>query len=180
MTEQVIPVLPRKSLIQLIAVACMLAAVTLVVLVLPAEYNVDPLGLGETLGLSSVTENDSSNMKMDDPSEGKYEYRTDEVRIVVPAGGGVEYKFKLEQYQKLNFEWVADGANLYYDFHGEPEGDTTGFFESYAISVGNNAQGTATVPFSGVHGWYWENSSGVPVSVLLKTKGAYEVKGLIR
>ena len=33
-------------------------------------------------------------------------------------------------------EWLTDGES-YFDLHGEPEGDTTGYFESYAIATTN-------------------------------------------
>jgi hypothetical protein len=54
--------------------------------------------------------------------------------------------------------WTAqtehDGTPLYFDLHGEPQGDTTGYFESYAIATLRAMKGSFTSPFSGSHGWY--------------------------
>ena len=96
-------------------------------------------------------------------------------------------KFFLRTGQKMVYDWKIqespDQTNpgpetLIHDFHGEPEGDTTGFFESYSLSNASGAKGTFTAPFDGVHGWYWNNTSKEPVKVILVTSGTYEVLGL--
>ena len=52
------------------------------------------------------------------------------ISVIVPAGRGVEYKFTMLQFKKLSYEWSATESPLYFDLHGEPQGDTTGYFES--------------------------------------------------
>ncbi len=79
----------------------------------------------------------------------------------------------MEQYQKLTYEWITDGSTLYFDLHGEPKGDTTGYFESYAIATLDEMKGSFTAPFAGSHGWYFKNTSDVPVTVQLIVSGEY-------
>ncbi|MCP4057734.1 MAG: hypothetical protein GY738_10545, partial [Pseudoalteromonas sp.] len=62
--------------------------------------------------------------------------------------------------------------------HGEPAGDTTGYFESYAIANLSEMKGSFTAPFGGSHGWYWKNNSDNPVAIQLLVKGQYKVIGL--
>ena len=69
-------------------------------------------------------------------------------------------------------------SSVYFDFHGEPAGDTTGYFESYAIATTDQMRGSVTVPFDGSHGWYWKNSTNQDVVIELKTAGNYLVIGL--
>ena len=38
-----------------------------------------------------------------------------------------------------------------------------------------SASGTLTAPFPGIHGWYWENTTGEPVTVTLATAGYYNL-----
>ena len=102
--------------------------------------------------------------------------RTDTVTIEIPANKGLEYKLLMEKYAHLEYEWTTDGEELYFDFHGEPKGNTTGYFESFAITTSNNMKGTLTTPFAGSHGWYWKNTTGTPVIVTLSTKGHYVIK----
>ena len=107
---------------------------------------------------------------------GSQEFQT--IEVVVPAGRGVEYKFAMQQYAKMTYEWLTDGEALYFDLHGEPEGDTTGYFESYTIATSNEMKGSFTAPFAGSHGWYWKNETDNPIAVQLLVKGQYEVIGL--
>jgi len=102
--------------------------------------------------------------------------------IVVKANKALEYKFKIDQYEKLEYEWKSD-APLHYDFHGDPEDKQSypqGYFESYAIGNSDHAKGKITIPYQGAHGWYWKNESGKDISITLSTKGKYNIVGLIQ
>lgn len=99
------------------------------------------------------------------------------IKVTVPAGKGIEYKFHMSKHEKLSYEWVTDCEPLYFDLHDEPEGDTTGYFESYAIATLAQMKGSFTSPFTGSHGWYWKNNSDAAVAVQLIVAGQYEVIG---
>ena len=99
------------------------------------------------------------------------------VTVVVPANKGIEYKFYMKQYEKLQYEWTSE-IPLYFDFHGEPlDYNVTKYFESYTEGTANEMKGIMTTPFEGPHGWYWKNNSDKDVSVILTTKGNYKVIG---
>ena len=40
---------------------------------------------------------------------------------------------------------------------------------------GCEASGTLTAPFSGIHGWYWENTGDQPITVTLTSAGYYNL-----
>jgi len=101
---------------------------------------------------------------------------SDTVVVVVPARKGLEYKLLMDKYAHMEYEWSTDGAALYFDFHGEPEGDTSGYFESFAITTSKRMKGSLTAPFAGSHGWYWKNETNAPVKVTLSVKGSYKLK----
>ncbi|WP_057831468.1 hypothetical protein [Colwellia sp. TT2012] len=172
--------LTNAALIKYTMFSLVFAIVTLFTIILPAEYNIDPTGIGHELGLTifhhekANTSAQSSTQKTSEKSKGT----TETIEVIVPAGRGVEYKFIMTQYQKLEYEWITDGSTLYFDLHGEPEGDTTGYFESYAIATLGEMKGSFTAPFSGSHGWYWKNTSDSPVKVQLIVKGEYMKHGL--
>ena len=108
--------------------------------------------------------------------------QANEATIVVKANKALEYKFKINQYEKLEYEWESD-APLHYDFHGDPEDKDSypkGYFESYAIGNSNNIKGKITIPYKGSHGWYWKNESGKDITITLSTKGNYNIIGLIQ
>ncbi len=176
MSEENLSVQSTRTLVKALLVAVVLATVIFVSFVLPAEYNIDPTGIGESLGLT-VLANSQELAGIPDLSDDPG-YREDQTMVAIPANSGLEYKFALQQYGKLIYEWSSGDNNLYFDLHGEPQGDTTGYFESFAAANNNEMKGSITAPFAGSHGWYWRNGSDEDVYVHLKTEGNYEIIGL--
>lgn len=142
-------ILNKNQLLKATLVAIVLGALVLVTAVLPAEYGIDPTGVGKTLGFSKLyIENDddtSETLTITDenrpvirlekagsepdvavPSEAyspapdtQYAERTDEVTVTVPAGKGIENKINVLKYGKVKYEWLTNSGVLYFDFHGE-------------------------------------------------------------
>ena len=177
MTQQV---QSSKTLAKATIFAVILAVVVLISVILPAEYNIDPTGIGHSLGLTVLAP--KAELTKEQPLA--YQQVAQQVinentaTITIEPNRGVEYKFYLTTAQKLKYQWQTDGQAIYFDLHGEPEGDTTGFFESYTIATSNEMSGTLTTPFAGSHGWYWKNTSDKPVVITLTTSGNYKIIGL--
>lgn len=102
----------------------------------------------------------------------------DTVSITIPANGALEYKFHIQENDRLDYSWQTDGGPLYFDFHGDPAGDTTGYFKTFEEATKSESAGFLLPPFEGNIGWYWKNKSDAPVVVDLKTSGDYEIKGI--
>jgi hypothetical protein len=174
------PELPLPSVATLAkanGVALVTAIALLVLVVLPAEYAVDPTGVGEALGLTRLAAHADETLAPGAAS-GDIEGREDRVVIEVPPGVGLEYKFFVEAGEKMQFSWEADTGPLRYDFHGEAKIDKQDYYESYTKSTAQKARGTFTAPFAGVHGWYWKNKGDTVARVTLVTSGSYEILGL--
>jgi hypothetical protein len=165
-----------KTLLKASASASLMAIVALMTFILPAEYNFDPTGIGHKLGLTVLAAASEKEIPNESAQAGSDKYQV--IEVTVPARQGVEYKFSMQRNDKMTYEWLTDGPSLYFDLHGEPQGDTTGYFESYAIATLNEIKGSFTAPFDGSHGWYWKNTSDQPVAVQLLVKGQYKVIGL--
>lgn len=163
-----------RSLIKATVISFVIAMITLVLFVLPAEYNIDPTGVGAKLGLTVFNQQESSVQAVTEKSDEEM----DVVTVTVPAGRGVEYKLAMQQFQKVAYQWETEEGELYFDLHGEPEGDTTGYFESYTIATSSKVKGSFTVPFTGSHGWYWRNDSERDINVQLIIEGDYIIQGL--
>jgi len=97
----------------------------------------------------------------------------DVISVEIPARGDREYKLHLTKGASLQYFWQTDGEMLFFDFHGEPTGDTTGFFKSFRKNTLNQSSGNLTSEFDGTHGWYWKNNSNKPVVITLKVAGEY-------
>ena len=158
------------------AFAGLLAAVVLVIAILPAEYGIDPTGIGKAVGLTSL--GNTEGPAIDTPGATDLAFREDTANITVPAGKGLEYKFHIVKGDTMRYDWNSANDTLFFDFHGEPEGDKSGYFESYTVSTAEKVRGSFTASFDGAHGWYWENKGKSPIVVTLETEGRYKIIGI--
>jgi hypothetical protein len=203
MNPENIPVQSTKSLINASLFAVLLAIMILFTAVLPAEYGIDPTGLGKKLGLTVLAEQSSQIAKncpettqatVDKASETTANQalatappqadvameRSDTISIVIPPNKGLEYKFYMKQDYALNYSWkTTDGKPIYFDFHGEPKGAKNGYFKSYATATDSKSNGSLMTPFEGIHGWFWENATDQPITIQLNTKGVYKIMGVM-
>ena len=175
-----------RTLARTTAAALAVASAILVVAVLPAEYGVDPLGAGKALGLSALSgtdavvegppiANDGGLVPTALAKAGAYypaEYQFDAREITLQPYDYLEYKYHLQTGAQMLFSWKAS-APVMHEFHGEPDDGPEGYFESYDKATRQGADGSLTAPFSGIHGWYWENPGGEPVTIRLTTAGFY-------
>jgi hypothetical protein len=208
-------------------IAAAVAAVILVVAVLPAEYGIDPLGTGKALGLmelANATEKPASASQPARPGapspapaaatpgdppadaataativpvlkpspkpgdaptvtgtfiEQPNRYRIDSREIKLAPGEGMEIKYHMQKGAGLVYSWKSTGKVLF-EFHGEPEQKPAGAVEDYYESYKNDTEGndsshgTFIAPSTGIHGWFWDNESGGPVTVNLVSAGFYD------
>ena len=146
-------------------VALVVAVMILFAAVLPAEYGLDPFGTGKTLGLLALAQVQPIEVE---PGE----YRLDSAELVVRPTEWVEYSYRLEEGGSMLFSWQATGE-LSYNFHSAPDGAPAGYAESFDAQESDQAHGTYTAPFPGIHGWYWENTGTDNVTISLTTAGFY-------
>ena len=169
-TEKSLPSLKKLLLSTLIALVA--AASVLVTVVLPAEYQFDPLGTGKLLGLDALS---AGSDKITVGGEG---FNTGQFEIKLQSGEEQEHKALMEKDAVITYNWEVRGGKsnaVLFDFHGEPtEGSfPKGYFKSYAEGEGSMSKGTFVAPFTGRHGWYWQNVGGEPVTIVVKLAGRY-------
>jgi hypothetical protein len=169
----------REKLAVATGFALLAAAAILLTVVLPAEYGLDPFGTGERLGLMALAEAaaepeptviSSGGSKIVNPRSGIY--GVDSRQFALQPGEGMEFKYHIERGGGLLYNWTAT-SGVDFEFHGEPEGAAAGVYESYELSAGDRGAGTFVAPFTGIHGWYWENKGSSPVSLTLTSAGYF-------
>jgi hypothetical protein len=168
-----------------VAAAFAVALVLLVTTILPAEYGIDPLGTGRLLGLTAISAGPTLDDMPPPPPvsalmpvhEGPVahfaaEYKTDTATFIIDPYQYVEYKYRLEKGATMLYAWTASVAPIY-DFHADPDGDPKPDPVSFDKQSKTEARGSFTAPFSGIHGWSWENPGGEPMTIRLTTAGFY-------
>jgi hypothetical protein len=179
-------ILARERIALAAGAALLIAGIILVVAVLPAEYGVDPTGIGRRLGLTAMSD---VARQVDALSERRTAgaggapivapqdraYQQESVEFKLRPGEFIEYKYRLAKSEALLYSWKASGP-VNVDLHAEPDGAPRGYAESYEkrdrVTQGS---GTLTAPFSGIHGWYWQNQDKTEVSVTLSSAGFYKI-----
>jgi hypothetical protein len=160
------------------------ALILLVVAVLPAEYGVDPLGTGRMLGLSAISASASAEpvpppqgQRLAPEREGLValypsQYKVDSREFTLGPYEYLEYKYRLEKDATMLFSWKASG-DVVHDFHGDRDGGATDAPQSYDKKPRRQADGSFSAPFSGIHGWFWENPGGESITIHVTTAGFY-------
>ena len=172
------------ALVKATLVALVVAAIVLVVAVLPAEYGIDPTGAGRALGLTGLFEAGQEAAAVarapatitaseEGPLHPQFnEYRTDTREFTIAPKTGMEFKYTLNKGATMIYSWKATGF-VDFDFHTEPAGKPSSASDSFEKGEAVQKKGGYTAPYDGIHGWYWENKGSTPVTVTLRSEGFY-------
>lgn len=168
--------------------AAIAAAAILTLFVLPAEYGIDPTGVGTALGLTGMVAGKAEAAPaaavpakasdMPTPTKDSISrstpWRQDEMTITLPPHSGQEVKAHMQKGDSFIFSWTSSGP-IKAEMHGEElnaaDDAFTDYWKELEISGG---QGDFTAPFGGIHGWYFRNKGETPVTVTVKTVGFYK------
>ena len=177
-----------KNRLAVAAGAAILAAgLILVMFILPAEFGVDPLGTGARTGLLDlgITGQQVDALEQAAAAGGgagqavivvpqEAGFHSEIVEFKVAPRDSLEYKYRLDKGEALLYSWKATGL-VNVEFHAEPDDGPRGYAQTYEKSQGTEASGTLTAPFSGIHGWYWQNTTDQEITVALTSAGYYNL-----
>jgi hypothetical protein len=190
-----------RQLLRATLLAMVVAGAVLIAIVLPAEYGLDPTGIGRALGLyrpassdasaEAVVEGDSEEALAAGNSGGDAEagagaasrslrksatpYRSDEMRLILQSGEGAEIKAAMKQGERIVFTWASTGGGVDVDMHSEFVGARAGESTSYwKDEFQSSGHGAFEAPAAGNHGWFWQNLNDAPVTITVKVSGFYE------
>ncbi len=181
-----------RQLIKSTFIALGLAIAILVTIVLPAEYAIDPTGIGQVLGLTEMGQikdqlakeavidaaKDKAALAVLTPDSEASKQKVvstdwrDTMQVTLKPGDGAEVKLTMKSGEQAEFHWTAEGGVVNYDTHGE--GLVKDQFVSY--EKGRNASantGTIEAAFDGHHGWFWRNRSQANVTIFVQARGQY-------
>ena len=159
-----------KSLIQLATGALAAATVALVLFVLPAEFDMDPTGLGEAMGIKGM-----SGYQVGALTTQTGGVHQDQSSFWLAPFESVEFKYTMAEGQSMVFDWRAKAtatADVIYEMHSEVDADPEQSV-TFELSRGESQRGTFVAPFDGVHGWYWENRGTEEVEIVLEATGFF-------
>lgn len=164
------------------------AAVLLLVAVLPAEYGLDPTGIGKRLGLIALADTNqvfftALSDHLDDAAPEAIDVpamHQEVLRFELGPFESVEYKYRLREGDSLLYRWHSSGTVLV-NFHSEPDTPAVSVppGEDAAVSFNQGRTranyGAYVAPFDGIHGWFWQNRSTSNVAIELQTSSFAEL-----
>jgi nucleoid-associated protein YgaU len=192
-----------RSLLRSTAIAVVIAGVLLVTCVLPAEYGVDPTGLGRVLGLTqmgevklALAEEAASNAAAEASADSVIAaaesavapeaatasgeaanataLRVDTTLVTLLPNKGGEIKLVMPGGSRAAYRWSVTGGVVNFDMHGDSTNAPKDWFVSYKKGQRAAADsGELVAGFNGNHGWYWRNRGTREVLVQLITTGSY-------
>jgi hypothetical protein len=184
-----------KQLLKSTCVALFVAALLLITTILPAEYGIDPTGIGRLVGLNKMgeiktslkSENSSSTSTTSSGVVTKSDVaethapvntaelvREDSVMVTLDSGQAAEIKLSMLKDQSVKYKWFTEGGPVNHDTHGDPLNPPKGFYHGYSKGrMVDIDEGVLIAAFDGKHGWFWRNRTDKKVTVTLKTRGTY-------
>ena len=179
--------LAKQRLALAAGAAILVAGLVLVAFVMPAEFAVDPLGIGRRVGLLDLGVTGQQVEALEQAAASgtasgqgalvvrqERPFNTETIEFSLAPEQWIEYKYRLEEGESLHYAWTATGP-VNVEFHAEPDGGPAGYAQTYEKSQGTAQSGTLNAPFSGIHGWYWQNAGAQPVTVTLRSSGFYNL-----
>lgn len=171
----------KRSILIGSAVALVAGAAVVVMFVMPAEYGLDPTGVGAATGIIEISQPPKSNpyLRKGLQRKGVLTLSTtlpdepgarDHWEFELLPYEGIELKYDIAEGKAMTFHWQATGP-LDYDMHAHPFVGGTDLTESYSIEAAKSMRGRYLAPFTGIHGWYWQNRSLEPVKLTLDASG---------
>lgn len=171
------------------AFAAATAAILLVTTIVPAEYGIDPTGIGSALGLKEMgdakqveqqIENETSATETLTPAgnaltegEASAAVQNGKVTLTLQPGEGREVKATMKAGEEFEFTWATDKNAVNYDQHGEVFGAASDEYTSYDKGTKASSTGKFRAPFDGTHGWFWRNRTDGPVSITVSATGQF-------
>lgn len=181
------------KLIKSTVAAIVLASIILITAVLPAEYGIDPTGIGSVLGLTKMGEIKVSLAKeaaaeeeaarvaaakasvpqeVRKNGESDRNIKSENITVSLAPDQGREVKVRMLKGAKVSYSWKTSNDRTTFDVHGDSKKLEIKYF-NYSKGSAESDSGVLEAEFDGKHGWFWRNRSGKPMTITLEVKGEF-------
>lgn len=157
--------------------------------IMPAEFNVDPLGIGKLTGIGRLWAPEAKTFSggsetLAFTSEAAKTSHVVEISLGASdwPEAAVEYKVHMKPGQSIFYTWTVTNSDgtpatvpVEVDQHGhdiKPDGEAETVVDFRKARLLAD-QGSMTAPLDGIFGWYFRNHSPDPVVIRLEIEGFY-------
>ncbi len=194
-SDQEVP--STKKLIKSTILAALVAGVILITVVMPAEYGIDPTGIGNAIGLKEMGDIKASLAKEAAEDQAKELAAQDQpitlladasiidpekttgsnslshqMKVELLPDEGTEIKVAMSKGSTVQYEWWTDGGEAKFDVHGDAK-ELKIDYHNYSKGSEQKMEGSIEAAFDGSHGWFWRNRTAETMTITLSTNGEY-------
>ncbi|MCG8635748.1 MAG: transmembrane anchor protein [Desulfobacterales bacterium] len=191
-----------RKLIKSTLFALTAAVVLLITTVLPAEYGIDPTGIGNAIGLKKMGEikvslanevaaDNAGGAQLPVQQPAVKEQQTaavtadvaqtmpekpmvqDTISVTLKPNQGAEVKTRMRKGDTLRYTWSTDGGRANFDVHGDSRLLNINY-HNYEKGSQKIKEGAITAAFDGSHGWFWRNRTSETLTVALQVSGEFD------
>jgi len=183
--------IPKDKLIKNTGIAALIAIVLLLTIILPAEYDRDPTGVGSVLGIRGLShqaavenvnaEIEENAMAAASPLHINHQppLKFIDVGLVLEPYGQGEFKLKMQANARLSYLWHSGTDLVYADLHGHTlvvgeDGEEEIVVRYLETQEGTGESGQLETPFGGDHGWYFLNLETRPINIRVQISGNFD------
>jgi len=189
------------KLIKPTILAAVVATVLLVTVVMPAEYGIDPTGIGKRTGLKRMGEIKislaqeaeaeriaseqgvkptpvpieqavESTLAPATTETGANNTLNHEMKLTLKPNEGAEIKVSMKKGKSVKYSWKTDGGRANYDAHADSK-ELKISYHNYSKGSEESKEGEIVAAFDGSHGWFWRNRTSDTLNITLQTTGEY-------
>lgn len=181
------------KLIKSTILAAITAGVLLVTVVMPAEYGIDPTGVGNAIGLKRMGEIKTllaEEAAQDATKDAQIAVVVEDVQpepqaameaaptqshemsVTLAPDEGTEIKVVMLKGAKVDYVWETNGGKANFDVHADSK-ELDIDYHNYSKGSDVKSEGTLVAAFDGSHGWFWRNRTKEQLTITIKTNGEY-------
>ena len=188
-----------QKLVKSTILAAIVAVALLITIVLPAEYGIDPTGLGKVINLKKMGEikvalaeevaadnaKDVQQQVVQEKqvtvtpvvveqtvSEPAKLMKQETISVTLTPNQGTEVKASMRKGATVKYKWSTNGGRANFDVHADSKALKIKY-HNYEKGSEQTKEGTLTAAFDGSHGWFWRNRTSKTLTIALNVSGEY-------
>ena len=169
--DHVPPSANKSRLLTAWIVSVLISVLLLITVVLPAEYEIDPLGTGSLLGLTGLSSEQTTLLPLHNEAADLARHTYE---IGLEPFQSVEIKYKLAADELMAYSWQSSAGEVLYELHSHPLNAAPGYADSAERQKREGRSGYYQAAYDGLHGWFWENRLDVFTTVKINVSGFFD------
>ena len=167
----------RKHLWSYCTAAVLVSVLVSVSLILPAEYSLDPLGVGKWLGIKGMS---NTTTVVADSQDFARQVSKHSASFTLEPFESLELKYLMNEHESMVYSWQSLPGEVVFELHSHPLDAAEDYADTYERQRSQSRSGLYQAEYHGLHGWFWENRGLTKAVVQVSVAGFFSKVMLYR